>query len=59
MASFAIRIASRPIQGTKSLFAGTLTIQAKEMAMDGEFFDYSFPPGGGQPDLSGRGKPGA
>jgi hypothetical protein len=48
--------------GHEIAFAGTLTFQANELAVDGEFFDYSFPgggPGTPQPDLTGKGKPGA
>jgi hypothetical protein len=38
-------------------FAGTLTFEANELAIDGEFFDYTFPHTA--PDLTGRSKPGA
>ena len=48
--------------GHEIAFAGTLTFQANELGVDGEFFDYSFPgrgPGTPQPDLTGTSKPGA
>jgi hypothetical protein len=36
-----------PDSGHEIAFAGTLTFLANELAVDGEFFDYSFPRGGG------------
>jgi hypothetical protein len=44
--------------GHEIAFMGTLTFQGNELAVDGEFIDYSFPAGREGPDLSGTGKPG-